>query len=105
MPKTKNKEKISYIFNHFGYKNQVLKINEESKELQEALIESYKEPTKQNIEHVAEEIADVMVVIQQFKQHFKLSDNKIKELVDYKIQRTVNRIKSGYDKYQHNERM
>lgn len=97
---SKNKEKLYHIFNHFGYKHQVLKINEESKELQDALIEMYKEPTEQNKQHVAEEIADVIVVIKQFKQHFKISDKKLKELVDYKIQRTVDRINSGYDKYQ-----
>ena len=102
---SKNKEKLYHIFNHFGYKYQVLKIDEESKELQEALIEAYKEPSEQNKQHVAEEIADVIVVLKQFKQHFKISDNKLKELVDYKIQRTVDRLKSGYDKYQHKEQM
>lgn len=90
------KQKTKYIFEYFGYPHQIIKLDEEVKELQEALIVAHKEPSKNDVEHVIEEIADVMVIINQFKQHFKISDRKIKEIVDFKTRRTVTRIKSGY---------
>lgn len=48
------RERLDYIFKHFGYACQILKIDEESKELQESLIETYKEPSPRNKEHVLE---------------------------------------------------
>ena len=44
------------IINHYGLKNQIRKFNEESYELIEALFEN-------NKEHIAEEIADCLLLI------------------------------------------
>lgn len=90
------RERLDYIFKHFGYACQILKIDEESKELQEALIETYKQPSPQNKEHVLEELADVFVVLNQFKMFFKISDKKLQEQIEFKTRRTIDRIKHGY---------
>lgn len=73
------------IINHYGLKNQIRKFNEESYELIEALFENDKD-------HITEEIADCLVLINQFKALYKIQDEEIREVYDYKIARQGKRI-------------
>ena len=66
------------IISHYGLKNQIRKFNEESYELIEALFEEDKE-------HITEEIADCLVLINQFKAYYEIKDKDIKKVYDYKI--------------------
>ena len=73
------------IINHYGLKNQIKKFNEESYELIEALFEEDKE-------HITEEIADCLVLINQFKAYYEIKDKDIQKVYDYKIARQEGRI-------------
>lgn len=73
------------IINHYGLKNQIRKFNEESYELIEALFEN-------NKEHIAEEIADCLLLIKQFRDFYKIQDEEIREVYDYKLARQERRM-------------
>lgn len=45
-------------------------------------------------EHIAEEIADVMVMLKQFQYYYKIDDEQIEEIMKYKIDRQLIRIKN-----------
>ena len=42
--------------------------------------------------HIAEEIADIMVMLKQFQYIFLISDEVVKDIMSYKIDRQLNRI-------------
>lgn len=73
------------IINHYGYKHQIKKLAEEQYELIEALFEEKKE-------HITEEIADCLVLINQFKAYYKIKDKDIQKVYDYKLARQEGRI-------------
>ena len=73
------------IINHYGYRHQIRKLAEEQYELIEALFEEDKE-------HITEEIADCLVLINQFKAYYKIKDKDIQKVYDYKIERQERRI-------------
>lgn len=75
------------IIEHYGINNQLKKLSEEVYELQESILEQH------NTEHVLEEYADVEVILEQIKQYFKLDDEKIELIKDYKIARQLYRIR------------
>jgi len=80
-----NKIKLNKIFNHFGYDNQLKKLNEEFFEVTEALV--LKDRAK-----FVEEISDVLVVALQFKQYYKVKDDEIINAAIPKINRTTDII-------------
>ena len=45
-----------------------------------------------NKEHIAEEIADCLLLIKQFRDFYKIQDEEIREVYDYKIARQERRI-------------
>ena len=76
------------IFKHYGYENQLHKLVEEMRELEAAIIN---EPD--NKEHIQEEMADVLNLIDQFMYccpQWAINVYKIKE---FKIKRQIERIK------------
>ena len=79
------------IIEHYGINNQLKKLSEEVYELQESILEQH------NTEHVLEEYADVEVILEQIKQHFKLDEDKIELIKDYKIARQLYRIRKEND--------
>lgn len=103
------KNKLLYIINTYGSDNQLKYIHSEYFELDEAIIETRElmrnlegkspevvEPTiKPYIGHIAEEIADVMVMLKQFQYYYEIEDKTIKDIMNYKIDRQINRIKEG----------
>ena len=82
-------DKLFKIFSHFGYRKQLRKFNEECYELTEAMLDNERE-------HIVEEIADVQVLLNQFKELYKIHDDEIVEIMEQKIERTLERIKAGY---------
>ena len=80
-----NKEDINKIFTHFGYDAQVKKLNEEFFEVTEALV-------LKNREMVVEEIADVLVVLEGFKEHYEISDEELLESGVPKVDRTIRKV-------------
>ncbi len=86
------------IIQHYGMKNQIKKFNEEAFELCEALIiylsgAGYKEDVA--LDKIEEEIADVQVLLEQFKQYLNLNRKAIKKIYQYKIQRQLQRIEQS----------
>ena len=85
------------IIKHFGVKNQLRKFNEECFELEEAIIHMQ----TMDIgfigkEHITEEIADCLVMINQFIEYYKIDNNDVAKIMQEKTNRTLDRIESGY---------
>lgn len=95
------KEKYLKIISNYGVRPQLKYFQSEVYELTEAIIdydyvELYK-GSKAEIagkEHIAEEIADCLVMIRQFKEYYGISDNDIKNIMDYKVDRQIERIRN-----------
>ena len=100
------KEDLLKIVEHFGINNQQRKLEEEIFELEEAIIiNQLKETVEYEIplteivgtrEHIAEEIADVMLLLEQFKVYYGITSEEITNLFWSKVDRTLKRIESGY---------
>ena len=83
------------IYNHFGSEGQRLKLVEECGELFTAVKNTYFEvggTPEEKEDAIIDESADVFIVA---CQHY-LTNPKIRDRVDFKINRTKERIKSGY---------
>lgn len=92
------KNKLLKIINHYGIDNQLKYIHSEYFELDEAICAE-----KYDIEgcffeniynHIAEEIADVMVMLKQFQYYYGIEDKQIEDIMNYKINRQLERIKN-----------
>lgn len=88
------KEDLLKIFDHFGTKVQQKKLNEEVFEFQEAIFMD--DGTLKSLKHITEEMADVLVLLSQFKADFEISDKDLDEMIKNKVQRTLGRIEEGY---------
>ena len=101
-------EKLLKNINHYGVNHQQRKLQEEVFELQEAVSkyqfaeeenlesELFYEPVKWDLyklkEYIIEELADVMVLLNQFKLYYGISDEEVKEVMIKKIDRQMERI-------------
>lgn len=85
------KNKLYKIIKKHGISNQLKKLSEEVFELQESIIQ-YEEPRRyRDTFHIAEEFADVMVLLNQIKAIYNLDEEEIKEAMKYKINRQLKR--------------
>lgn len=80
------KEKLYKIIKKHGISNQLKKLSEEVFELQEAIIDG-----TERLNHITEEFADVMVLLNQIKEAYKLDENEIKNIMKLKIDRQCER--------------
>lgn len=95
------KEDLLKIINHYGVRGQLRQFNEESYELEEAIINAEnnkligisRKPSELAIEHIAEEIADVCVMLREFMEYYNITQDEITEIMEYKINRQLERIK------------
>jgi len=97
---------LETIIDHFGINNQLRKFNEECFELMEAIIRSEypaiakdskpEELKELEKKHIAEEIADCMVLLNQFIRNYDINTLTIQKLFEEKIGRTIKRIEEGY---------
>lgn len=95
------KEDLLKIINHYGVNHQQRKLNEEVFELQEAIINAEnnrligisRKPSELAIEHIAEEIGDVLVMVYQFVEYYNVDQVELCKTMDYKINRQLERIK------------
>ena len=88
------KKDLLKIINNYGVMKQLKYFQSEVFELNESIIraENPYEPIK-DIDHIAEEIADVQVMLNQFKEYYGITDKEIGEFMAYKIERQLERIK------------
>ena len=94
------KEKLSKIIEHYGVMPQLKYFQSEVFELNEAIIceEISKRDDEANnyksIKDIAEEIADVTVMLLQFKEYYHIDDKDILEIMNKKIERQLERMKN-----------
>lgn len=97
-----NVEDLLKIINTYDVLPQLKYFQSEVFELTEAIIQKEypaiakdKKPYELEMfekEHITEEIADVMVMLLQFKEYYKIDGNKIIEVMNNKINRQLTRI-------------
>ena len=80
--------KLLTIFNTYGKSHQVSKLLEEVGEFIETVINGDKE-------NMVQEMADCMVMLKQFQYYYGIEDKEIEEVMKYKIDRQLERIKEG----------
>ena len=80
------KEELIQIIVYYGEKHQKNKAIEELLELANAICDNDKE-------NVIEEIADVLIMIEQMQLIFGITNDDIQEVKEFKIKRTLERIK------------
>lgn len=100
------------IINHFGYRNQMKKLNEETYELLEA-VDNYEDASMEfnndedyySVEemkifrdHIVEEMGDVLILLTEFIGRYDIEKYELDKWMDYKLERTLDRIDSGYYK-------
>ena len=87
------KEKLLTIFNHYDPKTQRNKLCEEFRELQDELHEIY--DNDKLSDNLVSEIADNFVLMLQFAYDNDISLKEIKEEMEYKINRQLERLKNN----------
>ena len=79
------------------FQSEVYELNEAIIRYDEAGINNFDDKSEKDVtemrNHIAEEIADVLVMLKQFQYSFGFKDEKINEIVDYKVKRQLERIK------------
>ena len=76
------------IIRHYGYDNQLGKLVEELRELEQVILYE-----ASNVEHLKEEIADVLNLIEQIVDYQGWNDD-IEEIKEYKIRRQIGRMEN-----------
>lgn len=88
------KDKLLEIINHYGIDKQLKYIHSEYFELDEAIIRAEYLPfqDKEDINHITEELADVMCMLKQFQHYYGISDKEIEKIMKEKVDRQLERI-------------
>ena len=106
-----DKEKLLKIINTYGVLPQLKYFQSEVFELNEAIIrfeqfkhdvataneysyDEYIQLVDENISHIAEEIADCYVMLEQFRQHYEIPNKNLEKIMRYKIERQLERIEN-----------
>ena len=100
-------EKLLKIINHYGVLPQLKYFQSEVFELNEAIIDyqltkvsvdKLKETHEEKVKHITEEIADVMVMLEQFKLYYGISSEEITKIFWSKVDRQLGRIENENNK-------
>lgn len=78
-----------------GISKQKKKFAEECFELIEAITEMQVAPSRKNLEHIIEEMADTFVVWQQFAEYYNVDIAEIMTIAKAKAERTIARMKQN----------
>ena len=106
------KNNLLKIINHYGLLKQLKYFQGEVFELNEAIIrfeqfkydvatdneygyDEYMEKVNENISRIAEEIADCYVMLEQFRQHYEIANQELKEIMKFKTKRQLERIEEN----------
>ena len=55
----------------------------------------YKEVEESHKKAITEEIADCMVMLNQFKEYYNITDKQINKQIEYKVNRQIERIEKN----------
>ena len=97
------------IINHFGLRAQMKKLNEEVYEFLEA-VDNYEDAVVEQEmnnyytaaelaifrNHLIEEMGDVLILLTQFIGRYDIEKKELDYVMDYKLERTLERIDTGY---------
>ena len=86
------KSKVLKIINNYGVISQLKYMQTEMFEFVEAVINYNNLSNEKNKEHIEEEYADLMVMLEQFHAYYDLDDMHISEIMHKKIDRQLDRI-------------
>ena len=99
------KDKLLQIIEHYGIMKQLKYIHTEYFELDQAIID-YEDSDEANEiyegndyvmpkfeESIAEEIADVMVMLKQFQYYYGITNGEIEKVMEFKIDRQLERMR------------
>lgn len=87
--------RIKKIALNYGYDRQSIKLIEEMAELTQAIAKHRESKDKAaTLVDIKGEMADVLVVMDQMKYLLNIKDEQLEEIVEYKINRQLLRIKS-----------
>ena len=101
------KKNLLKIINNYGVLPQLKHFNSEVFELTEAIFQyDAQKEACENIgcskihidkckDHIAEELADVMVMLSQFKEYYHIDGKDIMKIMNEKIDRQLKRIEDG----------
>lgn len=92
--------KFGEIINYYGVDNQQRKLAEEVQELQEAITEyevtdrydTFGFRRLENRKHIAEECADVIVLVRQIIAYYDINTEDVKNVMRFKVDRQLKRI-------------
>ena len=86
-------DKLKKIIKHYGVLPQLKYFQSEVYELTEAILfDEFTTSSYREIHHIAEEIADVMVMLKQFQLNYGIKDEEIEEIMKFKVDRQIDRI-------------
>lgn len=101
------KENLLKIINHYGILPQLKYFQSEVFELNEAIIDYENEKNIKELldikiidsdiekkKHITEEIADVLVMLNQFVEYYKIQESDIYMIMEQKIDRQLERMNS-----------
>lgn len=96
-------QKIQYIADHYGYESQSRQLIEEMAELTVAINKAWRKtfdtvdkiPNMDDEERIVEEIADVEIMITQIEYLLGVSDMKLDNMIEQKLDRQIERIKNA----------
>ena len=88
-----NREPLKSIIGHYGINAQLTMCLEEMSELAKEICKSIRGVN--NRDELIEEVADVIVTIEQVKMIFNFKDDEIEDIINTKIQRTLYRMANG----------
>ena len=77
--------RIRFILNIYGEEAQAKKVIEELAELQRAIV-------REDVDNIHEEIADVLIMLEQLMAFEVIDTKKIDEIIESKIERELKRI-------------
>lgn len=93
------------IIEYFGVRNQMKKLNEECFEFLEA-VDNYEDELAFHLtdrvgenmlrDHVIEEMGDILTILTQFIEKYEILQEELDPYMDFKLQRTLDRINSKY---------
>ena len=103
------KEKLLKIIKHYGvmpqlkhFQSEVFELNEAIFELNEAIInrelhlnyDTEIQDIKPLEEHITEEIADIMVLLEQFRLYYGISEEEVEKIMEEKVNRQIKRMEN-----------
>lgn len=89
-------EVIEKSIEHYGTELQSIVCMEECAELIQAISKIQRKGLNEELKnHLAEEIADVMICIRMLRMMYGINSEDVSEWIDYKIERQAERMKGG----------